>query len=114
MADSSLSVIEEPWNTPSVMGITPEPKHESENRLPRGSDIFEKIMAEMLEEMELRRRGFSLNLSSLDGVEHRKGTSRTPNGLCSGLFQGTILKPSQRPKSDNLRTKKSVYINRIV
>lgn len=56
-ADSSLSVREEPWNTPSVMAITPPLlTHTDKNALPPGSKEWKKIMEELYTEMETERR----------------------------------------------------------
>jgi len=75
MTESSLSMAEadreEPWNTPSVMGLSPlPPKPEVGPKLPRGSNEFEKIMSEMIEEIEYEKRTLSVR-----DAENREGRS---------------------------------------
>lgn len=59
MTESSLSILEDPWNTPSVMAITPPllPKHHhTKDTLPSGSTEWQKIMNEMYAELEMEKR----------------------------------------------------------
>lgn len=70
--------IEDPWNTPSVMAMTPPltKLKINKNILPQGSSELQTIIAEMYEEMEVERR---IKLFEYENVEPKR-LKQSPNG----------------------------------
>lgn len=57
MSESSLCLLEDPWDSPSVMSITPPPvKRKLNEKIPPGSTELQRVMVEMNEELEVERR----------------------------------------------------------
>ena len=83
MTESSLSTLEigDPWNTPSVMAITPPLYRRKIDKeiMPPGSSELQRIITEMYEELEIEKRIKMCDYSNTNSEMIRKGNQYGTN-----------------------------------
>lgn len=112
MTESSLSVLGDPWNSPSAMAITPPLLTKSKltpDKLPVGSTEWQKIMIEMYTELEMERR--IRGIIELDSMEDKKSMKATNKILTRISTRESVNMTDQRKKHFRQKETKSSLRN---
>lgn len=110
MTESSLSVLgpEDPWNTPSVMAMTPPLARPPiiKEIIPPGSSELQRIMAEMYEEMEMERK-----IRMLEHDSCNPEPIKVIVGPIGKVLTRIPTRASSMQKHAGFKRKKTVFIN---